>query len=217
MIARLSSPEAAAPVGIHFELVSTWAPDFVAAIHRHYTRSRGAPFGKKLAWRIFEGSQLVGWIGLGEPSFKLAPRRTLGLEDARPAPDTVSCYIYRLESAGRTTSAACILRLWHPQAVRDWQERYGRAPVHFESMVGQGDEKVMGACFRSARWRALGWTTGRSARRPAGATHGACIWSDDQPKLVFYLGPLKRVASHDVQFTRSGETRAPTRDRGSRD
>lgn len=69
---------------ISFFAVSTWDPAFVAAIRRHYTESRGAPPGKKLAWRIVEDGLTVGWIGLGEPAFKLAPRRQLGLIDARP-------------------------------------------------------------------------------------------------------------------------------------
>lgn len=37
---------------IDFELVSTWLPEFVAALREHYTKSRGAPPGKKLAWRV---------------------------------------------------------------------------------------------------------------------------------------------------------------------
>jgi hypothetical protein len=37
-------------------------------------------------------------------------------------------------------------------------------------------------------------TTGRTARRPAGSTHGARVWSDGTPKLVLYRGPLVREA-----------------------
>lgn len=188
---------------ISFELVSTWVPDFVGAIQRHYTGSRGAPPGKKLAWRIYEGdSTLVGWIGLGEPAFKLAPRRAVGLQDAKAAPFTVANFIFRLEGA-RATPARDVLRAWMPVAAADWEARYGWRPVHWESMVGQGDEKVLGACFRGARWRALGWTTGRSARRPPGSTHGARIWTNAAPKLVFYSGPLHRVEPRR-HWTRAG-------------
>jgi len=184
---------------IEFEPCSTWAPDFVDAIRRHYTASRGAPPGKKLAWRIRERGIVVGWIGLGEPSFKLAPRRRLGLLDALPAPYTVSNFIFRLEGP-RETPASGILRAWMPIAADAWAERYGWRPVHWESMVGQGDEKVLGACYRGARWRALGWTTGRSARRPAGHTRGPRVWGASAPKLVFYYGPLARLAeAPDIQ------------------
>jgi hypothetical protein len=47
--------------------VSTWSPSFVDAIRAHYTGSRGAPPGKKLAWRIVSEGAMVGWIGVGEP------------------------------------------------------------------------------------------------------------------------------------------------------
>lgn len=172
--------------------ISTWAEDFVGAIHRHYTESKGAPPGKKLAWRIIENGRVIGWIGLGEPSFKLAPRRKLGLLDARPLPETVSNFIYRLEGP-RTAKASQILRAWLPVAAQGWKDRYGWLPVHWETLIGQGDAKNMGACFKRAGFRSLGLTTGRSARRPPGHTNGARIWMDSTPKLVLYHGPLARI------------------------
>jgi hypothetical protein len=173
---------------------STWHPDFVAAIRAHYTGSRGAPPGKKQAWEIIEDHQSVGWIGLGEPSFKLAPRRRLGLEDARPLPHTVSCFIFR--RTGGTSRGSDILRAWHPVAAADWHERYGWEPVHWETMVGPEyvQSSVPGACFRRAGYRSLGLTTGRSARRPPGHTHGKRVWMNSTPKLVLYRGPLARVS-----------------------
>lgn len=183
------------PVSISFDECSTWASDFRGAVLRHYTGSKGAPVGKKQGWRIYEHvgriTNLIGWIGLGEPSYKLAPRRRLGLQDARPLDHTVNNFIYRLEGA-RLTSAREILRQWMPVASACWERRYGWRPVHWESMVGQGDAKVLGACFRGARWRRLGWTTGRTARRQTGNAHGKRVWSDAPPKLVFYFGPLAR-------------------------
>lgn len=177
---------------IAFELVSTWHPDFVASLRRHYTGSRGAPPGKKLAWRVVEDGVTVGWLGLGEPPYKLAPRRRIGLSDARPAPATVCCFIYRLEGP-RSAAAGDILRQWLPQAAVDWAARYTIEPVHWETLVGQGADGNLGACFKRAGFRRLGWTTGRSARRPPGHTHGKRVWMDSTPKLVLYRGPLARV------------------------
>jgi len=190
-------------LNIRFELCSTWAPDFVAAIRRHYTKSRGAPPGKKLAWRIWESGDLRGYIGLGEPAFKLAPRRRLGLADARPLPGTVCCFIFRLERPGLAL-ASSILRAWHPVAERAWMERYGQTIEHWETLCQPGATRsaVVGACYRKAGYRSLGLTTGRSARRPAGSTHGARVWIDAEPKLVLYRGPLQRVL-------RSGPTELP--------
>lgn len=203
--------EACVKPPVRFDPISTWAPDFVSAVRRHYTKSAGAPYGKKLAWRIWERDTkhrcscivkddlcvcgawtLVGYIGLGEPSFKLAPRRRLGLSDARPLPETVCCFIFRLEGP-RRISAHRVLRAWHPLAAEAWRLRYGWTPVHWETMVGQGDARNPGACFRRAGYRKLGLTTGRTARRPAGNTHGPRVWSDSTPKLVLYRGPLARL------------------------
>jgi hypothetical protein len=193
--AKTKHPEGL-PVSISFETCSTWADDFRGAVLRHYTGSKGAPVGKKQGWRIFESvgedaERIIGWIGLGEPSYKLAPRRRLGLLDARPLERTVSNFIYRLEGP-RLTAAREILQLWMPLAAEDWERRYGWRPVHWETMVGQGDAKVLGACFRGARWRRLGWTTGWGARRQTGNAHGKRVWSESTPKLVFYFGPLAR-------------------------
>lgn len=186
---------------ISFSLVSTWAPAFVEAIRAHYTKSRGAPYGKKLAWEIREGDSHRGWIGLGEPAFKLAARRRLRLMDGRPLPLTVCDFIYRLdgEETEDAARASDILKAWHEVAAKDWAMRYGWAPVHWESMVDPEEVKstgstVAGACYRRAGYRSLGMTTGRGARRPPGATHAARVWGDATKKLVLYRGPLARVA-----------------------
>lgn len=178
---------------ISFEHCSTWAPDFVEAVRRHYTASRGAPPGKKLAWRIFEDGRLRGYIGLGEPAFKLAPRRRLGIADARPLPGTVCNFIFRLEAPGEIR-ASDILRQWHVVAEKDWMQRYEQTIVHWETLCQPGATRseVVGACFRKAGYRSLGLTTGRSARRPAGSTHGPRVRVDAPPKLVLYRGPLER-------------------------
>ena len=187
------------PGAVRFETVSTWDPGLRAAIRRHYTGSRGAPPGRKLGWLIIEDDRAVGWIGLGEPAYKLAPRRRLGLADIRPLPATTCCFIYRLEGP-RQASAGDILRAWHPVAADGWEARYGERPVHWETMVGQGDTANLGACFRRAGWRPLGWTTGRGAIRPPGATHSARIWVDRPPKLVLYRGPLARLPASTTRM-----------------
>jgi len=171
-------------------LESTWDPSYIQAIRAHYTGSRGPPPWKKLGWEILEKGVHRGWIGLGEPPYKLAPRRRLGLVDARPLPCTVLCTIFRLDAPG-TLKASAILKEWQPVAASHWCSRYGWEPLHWETMVGQGEE-VMDYCFRRAGYRSLGMTTGRTARRPAGATHGPRVWGDSSPKLVLYRGPLRR-------------------------
>ncbi len=185
--------------GLHFEPVSTWHPEVCRAIAAHYTGGGGAPPGKKAAWLAWEDRALVGVIGIGEPAFKLSPRRRLGIEDARPLDHTVCCWIARF--TGNRQRSGDILRTWHPLAASYWAHRYGWAPVHWETMVGNATEGgrehhggALGACFRRSGYRSLGWTTGWGARRPGGSTRGPRAWELGNPKLVLYRGPLPRLA-----------------------
>lgn len=180
--------------GLAFVPCSTWHPPFRDAILAHYTRSRGAPPGKKQAWEVLENGLHRGWLGLGEPAFKLRARKRLGLADERPLPGTVACFIYRLDADG-AAKASAILRAWHPVALDTWEQRYGVRIEHWETLVEPSavQSEVPGACFRRAGYRSLGMTTGVSARRPPGHTHGKRIILHNQPlKLVFYRGPLAR-------------------------
>ena len=192
---------------ISLSTVSCRDPEFLRWLRRHYTGSRGAPPGKKICVRIEEDGRLVGFFGLAEPSYKLAPRRRLvgrtpveqaQLDAARPLPHTVTNFVFRLE--GHHAKASSLLVVAERFALDAWASRAwstGRAPrpEHIETMIGQGDARNPGACFKRVGYRSLGMTTGRSARRPPGATHGARIWQDAAPKLVLYHGPLARRGS----------------------
>lgn len=185
------------PGKLAFLQLSTWDADVVAVIRAHYLGSRGAPPGKKLAWRILEAGRHRGWIGLGEPAYKLAARRALGLADARPLVGTVCCWMFKLEAPGEapgTTRASGIIRAWHEVSSREWSDRYGWEPIHWETLVdpAQVMSVVPGACFRRAGYRHIGQTTGRTCHRPPGHTHDARVWGDGTPKMVFYRGPLHR-------------------------
>lgn len=174
--------------------VSTWHPLMVEQIRLHYTGSNGAPPGKKLAWIAEFNAEPFAVLGLGEPAFKLAPRRRLGLVDARPLPFTVSNFIYRKFSDVPVRGEE-LLNLWHATAAADWLNQYGWTPVHWETLVLPSAIKsgVAGACYRRVGYRSCGLTTGRTARRPPGHTHTARVWSDSEPKLLLYRGPLQRV------------------------
>lgn len=183
---------------IAFEQVSTWDPRIVTAYHSHYTGSRGAPPGKKLGWAIHTLGRLRGVIVLGEPAYKLAPRRRLGLTDARPLHGTVCCSIYRVEPRiSGEPSASEILKAWHQVATAAWVLRYGWEPIHWETMVDAAavSSEVPGACFRRAGYRSLGETTGRGAKRPSGHSHSTRVWGETSPKLVLYRGPLSRLST----------------------
>ena len=55
--------------------------------------------------------------------------------------------------------ASRVLGLARRRVVRDWQQRYGYAPVLLESFVEQ--ERCAGISYRAANWVALGETSGR--------------------------------------------------------
>jgi hypothetical protein len=197
---RLPPMQGACIMSVIFIPCSIGGAIFKDAILSHYTDSKGAPPGKKLGWMIYEGPRQIGVVGIGEPSFKLSPRRRLGLEDARPLQFTVNCFIFRVQNA--QTSSSAILKAWHPMAAASWQGVYGWRPLHWETMIGgpgdggrQHHGGALGACFRRAGYRKLGWTTGRTARRPPGNTdiNGPRVWGDGPKRLVLYRGPLARV------------------------
>jgi len=179
-------------MSLAFVPVSTWDPAFVSEIRAHYPGSRGAPPGKKQAWRVEWGGEPIAWIGLGEPAFKLAARRALGISDARPLASTVCCFIYRRVRPEGPTGRD-LLRAWHARAASDWSQRYGWSPVHWETLVlpSAVPGSVPGYCFRRAGYREIGATTGRGACRPE---HGRRVWGPTQPKVVLYRGPLPRLS-----------------------
>lgn len=179
--------------GLHFVFVPTYEAGFLAALRRHYTGSRGPPPGRKLAVEVWEGETLRGWWGVGEPPFKLAARRTLGIDDARPLPGTVCDFVYRLESPGAVPASRILARARVVMAA-EWARRYGETPTHWETLVDPARvvSGLPGYCYLRAGYRRIGETTGRGARRPPGATHGPRVWGPASRKVVLYYGPLSR-------------------------
>lgn len=87
--------------GLVFELAARWH-DVIAEVAAHYPGSRGLPPGRKIVWAVVERGDHVAYLGLGEPAFKLAARRELGLTDARPLPGTVGNFLFRRWGGGGT-------------------------------------------------------------------------------------------------------------------
>jgi hypothetical protein len=176
---------------LKFERVSTQDSWFLKTLREHYTGSRGAPYGKKLGYIVFaDDDEPIAALGLGEPTFKLAARRRLGLEDGRPLPYTVNNFLYRRVS-NLGPSGSHLLRTWHEIASDDWETRYGWRPVHWETLVDPAHVpgSVPGLSYLRIGYRQLGMTTGRTVRRP---THGRREWADGPQRLVLYRGPLVR-------------------------
>lgn len=178
-----------------FVRISTADPNFVAAIRTHYPKSRAAPYGRKLAWAIWNNGMCVGHIGLGEAPYALSARRRLGLPSMPPPSNSACCFIYRVE--GHNERASCILKQWLPIAKAEWLDKYGEELIHIETMVDESKTKssVGGACFRRAGFRSLGDTTGLEVSRPNGRR---VFKPGGTPKLVLYHGPLPRLPLRDL-------------------
>jgi len=181
--------------GVAFHAISTWDPDFKAAILRHYPGSKGAPPGRKQAWAIEDSTGVCGFIGIGEPSFALAARRNLEGRDTYDKDGTWNIFMYRLERRCAGKRAGEVLKLWHEIGPCEFEERYGVKAIHFETIVGDKEVKaaVPGATFRRAGYRVIGRTSGLGAKRPPGHTHGKRkIVKHGKRRLVFYKGPAPR-------------------------
>ena len=76
--------------------------------------------------------------------------------------------------------ASRVLGLARRRVVRDWQQRYGYAPVLLESFVEQ--ERFAGISYRAANWVALGETSGRGRQD----REHACA----APKKTVFVYPL---------------------------
>lgn len=182
--------------GLTIEDCSTWAPDYVSAIRRHYPGSRGAPPGRKLGCRVRWDGRVIAWWGLGEPSYKLAARRALGLADARPAPRTVANFFFRAERLpdAPAPSSSALIRALLVHSLDAWARRYGSRPEHIETLVDAASvaSEIPGYCYRRAGFRPIGHTTGRGARRPEGSSRGPRVWGETSVRVVLYRGPLAR-------------------------
>ena len=196
-LAQLSLPLALREPGkrLAFEPISTRHPEKMAALLEHYPGSKGPPYGKKQGFRIWEDGQHRGWFGVGEPSFALGARRSVG-RNPKDRANTVNNYMYRLDAPGER-KASEILNELIPEAEERWIRRYGpeNRIEHWETMVDPAAVKsqVPGASYRRAGFRSLGPTSGLSFRRPAGHGQGSRIRVPGTQKLVLYRGPLDRV------------------------
>lgn len=114
------------------------------------------------AWAIRARDQWIGWN-----SKQLAKRRHLIINNARflilpwvSVPNLASFLI-----------AACATTV-----VKDWEKKYGHAPVLLETFVDPA--RFKGVCYRAANWIELGRTSGYA--KVGGSHHNS-----QQPKLLF--------------------------------
>jgi hypothetical protein len=131
----------------------------------------GAPLvGAQLRYLILAGTQVVGAIGFGPPSFYLACRDcwigwdAQALEQNRPRVIGLSRFLIRPELRCANLASRCY-RLVLERVRADWSARYGVTPVLVETYVDRST--YTGKSLVAANWLRIGQTQGRGRTSPS--------------------------------------------------
>ncbi|MEE9295707.1 MAG: Druantia anti-phage system protein DruA [Phycisphaerae bacterium] len=129
----------------------------------HYLGYKPLP-GAQIRYLVFHGSHLLAALGFSAAAWKVAPRdRFIGWSDQQRR-----CSLQQVANNSRflilpwvkaPNLASCILGTAAKRLRRDWQDRYGYAPVLVETFVDR--DRFQGTCYRAANWIYVGETQGR--------------------------------------------------------
>lgn len=130
----------------------------------HYL-GRGPLCGAQMRYVL--RSAAYGWLGalsFSAATFQLAPRDrwigwSLRARRANLAQVVNNSRLLIVPSVRVPNLASHVLALSLARVARDWQERYGYAPVLVETFVDPA--RYAGTCYRAANWHYLGQTAGR--------------------------------------------------------
>ena len=125
----------------------------------------GAPLvGRQLRYLIMSGSDVLGAIGFGPPSFYLACRDcwigwdALAREQNRERVIGLARFLLRPELRCANLASRCyLLALEHVRA--DWQARYGSEPLLVETFIDRST--YTGKSLVAANWLRIGQSLGR--------------------------------------------------------
>ena len=129
----------------------------------HYLGYQPLP-GAQIRYLIARGTQLLAAVGFGASAWKVAPRdRFIGwtLEQRRDHLHQVvdNARFLILPWIHSPNLASHLLARLARRLPRDWERRYGYAPVLLETFVEH--ERFRGTCYRAANWIHVGQTQGR--------------------------------------------------------
>ena len=166
---------------------------FRELVGRYHYLGYAVPYGahlQYLVWVSQPAPTFVGCLQFSSPAWRLQARdQWIGWDDAtraRQLPRVVAnsrllvLPWVRVANLVSTTLSIALRRL-----SRDWQARYGVAPLLVETFVDPA--RYVGGCYRAANWVALGETAGRGRDDRAHERHGA------HRKRV-WVYPLRREA-----------------------
>ena len=164
---------------------------FRELVGRHHDRGYAVPFGAHIQYLVSVSQPaltVVGCLQFSSAAWRMRVRdRWIGWDDG-----TRARHLQRVVSNSRflllpwvhiQNLASATLGLALRRLPRDWQARYGVAPLLVETLVDP--TRYSGGCYRAANWVVLGDTTGRGRDDRAHQRHGA------SPKrlLVYPLTP----------------------------
>ena len=129
----------------------------------HYLGYQPLP-GAQIRYLIVSGDHLLAAVGFGASAWKVAPRdRFIGwtLEQRRDHLHQVidNARFLILPWIHSPNLASHLLARLARRLPRDWERRYGYAPVLLETFVEH--ERFRGTCYRAANWIHVGRTQGR--------------------------------------------------------
>lgn len=133
-------------------------------IERHHYLGYHPLPGAQIRYLVSSGDHLLAAVGFGASAWKVAPRdRFIGwtLEQRRDHLQRVvnNARFLILPWIQSPNLASHLLARLAKRLPRDWQRRYGYAPLLLETFVEH--ERFRGTCYRAANWVHVGKTQGR--------------------------------------------------------
>jgi len=132
----------------------------------HYLGYQPLP-GAQLRYLVARGDNLLAAVGFGAAAWKVAPRdRFIGW-----TPQQRVDHLHQVVNNARflilpwihsPNLASHLLARLARRLPRDWERRYGYAPVLLETFVEH--QRFRGTCYRAANWIHVGQTQGRGKR-----------------------------------------------------
>jgi hypothetical protein len=137
---------------------------FRELVGRYHYLGYAVPFGAQQRYFFRSGEQMLGCMQFSSPAWRMAVRdRWIGWDE--PARQS---NLQRVINQSRflilpwvridNLASVVLSRALH-RLGRDWETRYGVAPLLVETLVDE--RRYSGHCYRAANWIRLGQTTGR--------------------------------------------------------
>lgn len=160
-------------------------PKYQEIRNRHYVENHGC-IGRQFHYLVYVNDKLVGIISGASPVWACSPRDNFfGINkdnrETMVGKYVINNVVFRLEESFPNLGTQ-VLKLWRKQIVKDWRDRYGDAPLGFETFIF--GENRTGAMYKADNWIYVGETQGNTKFKPHGA-YGITERKQVEKKLIF--------------------------------